>query len=199
MKTTIISMVVVITIAAVAILFFAKPSLENNAPSDASQSTQDTQSSQTNSSDTLSGTENTEIPPKPVGFTTAEALADGFMTACSNADVNEMSSLYYGDMFDQIYERTANNLSRENFDLLIAEEMKVIERYELYKYGGEEMQSSVSPLYYVNYFHYGSARADTEFEESQVTDCATLRVYKTDGNYTDHMFACIDGNWYITD
>ena len=131
-------------------------------------------------------------------FATDEELADKFMEICKEGDVEKMYALYYNDMLGETYERIKENVSKEDFDAALKEEMLTISSCELYKYGGEELTASVSPLYYVDYMHYRSSGEDTGLTDEQVTDCSVLRVYKDNSSYSDHMLAKIDGEWYVT-
>ena len=133
-----------------------------------------------------------------VSFASDEELAEKFMEVCEQGDVEKMYALYYNDMLGATYERIKENDSKEDFDATLKEEMRTISRYELYKYGGEELTASVSPLYYVDYMHYSSSGEDTGLTDEQVTDCSVLRVYKDNSAYSDHMLAKIDGEWYVT-
>lgn len=131
-------------------------------------------------------------------YSSAAELADAFLETCKDKDIEKMYGLYYDDMLNATYDRIKDKVSKESFEAMIIDEMGTINEYKLYEYGCEELPSTVSPLYYVNYIHYGATGSDTDFEESSVTDCANLRVYKTDGSFSDHMLAEIDGSWYVT-
>lgn len=130
-------------------------------------------------------------------YKTADELAEEFMNICSDGDVEKMYGLYYDDMLSDTYERVKDKLSKEDFDSLLADEMKTLSDYTVFEYGSEDLPSNVSPLYYVNYMHYGMTGEDTEFTEQQLTNCAVLRVYKPDNSQSDHMLAEIDGSWYV--
>ncbi len=135
----------------------------------------------------------------PTAYTSAQQITDAFMQVCRDKDVQKMYDMYYNDMLDKTYERIKDNITRENFDLLLSEEMESIESYELYEYGKcEEVAASVSPLYYVDYINYSATGEETGIPEESVTSCAVLRVFKNDGGQSDHMLAEIDGAWYVT-
>jgi len=133
-----------------------------------------------------------------VRFKSSEEITEAFMNACKDGDTETMYSLYYNNMLDATYERIKDNISKEDFDERLKTEMTSFTTHEVYNYGDEDLPSTVSPLYYVDYTNYGMTGADTGLTEEQVTDCAVLRVYNETGAYSDHMFAKIDGDWYVT-
>lgn len=130
-------------------------------------------------------------------YSTADELAEEFMNVCKDGDVEKMYGLYYDDMLSDTYERVKDKLSKEDFDSLLADEMKTISDYAVFEYGSDDLPATVSPLYYVNYMHYGMTGSDTELTEQQLTNCAVLRVFKPDNSQSDHMLAEIDGSWYV--
>ncbi len=177
MKTNLISMAIIIALCVAVVLIFKA----NNSPVQEPAEQQDVLQQDTS------------------GFASAKDLAQEFIEICAKKDVQAMYGLYYDDMLTKSYERTSANISKENFDFLLGEEMGAITSYELFEYGGTEMPNTVSPLYYVDYFHYSGTHEETGLSEKAVTSCATLRVYNDPDTYSDHMLACIDGAWYITD
>lgn len=132
-----------------------------------------------------------------VKYETADELAEKFMSVCKDGNVGEMYNLYYDDMLDDMYERVKNNLSREQFDSYIKSEMMSFVDYELTEYGEENMQTTSSPLFNLNYIFYRATGTETDFTEDMVTSCANIRLYSENGNATDHVFAEINGSWYV--
>lgn len=132
-------------------------------------------------------------------YKSKDDLADEFMKICADGDTEKMYQLYYDDIMGKTYDRIKDQVSKEDFDKLLSDEMKSLTRNEVIAYGSEELPNTVSPLYYVDYLYYSTTGGEsTGLTDEQCTDCAVLRVYKEDSTYSDHMMACIDGAWYLT-
>ncbi len=123
-------------------------------------------------------------------------FAEKFIDISKSGNIEEMYELYYDDMLNQTYERVKHNLTKEQFDSMIKEEMISITDYELIEYGSEEMPATVPALDYVDYLYYINTGSETSLTEEMVTSCAKLCV-DTQNGYSEHIIAEINGEWYL--
>lgn len=131
-------------------------------------------------------------------FESYQDLTDRFMEYCEAGDLEGVYSLYYDDLLTKTYERISDKVSKDEFEAGIIAEMQSVYSFEEFEYGCAEMPAMSSPLSYVNQLMYYSGGDPLEIEESRVTNCVDLRVYKMNSSHpSDHMMACIDGYWYF--
>ncbi len=137
-----------------------------------------------------------EVQQEVVEYTEYTDLTDAFMEYCKQGDVEKISSLYYGDLFEKL-RSNATHLTDEQFDEAMKADMATIYSFEEYFFGCEELPPINSPLGYVNQIYHNAFGEVLPLTDQQVTDCCDLRVYKTNGAFADHMMAKIDGLWYF--
>lgn len=125
-------------------------------------------------------------------------LTDKFMEICKEGDVDTLYDLYYDDYLAKMRENMAEVPDKKIFDANLKNEMLNIVDFEEFEYGGSELLAIQSPGSYVAYIYYQvNNQKDLPLSDSDVQDCVDLRVYLSNGGYTDHMMAKIDGYWYL--
>lgn len=141
--------------------------------------------------------ETPDVPSK-YQFENYTDLTDKFMEACKEGDVDTLYDIYYDDFLNMTRENMDPVPEKEMFDANIRNEMLNIVDFEEFEFGGPELLATQSPGSYVAYIYYqANNKHDLPLKDSDIQNCVDLRVYTSNGGFTDHMMAQIGGYWYF--